>query len=226
MKPDEEKKHLENPQTLPVEIEIKYHIPFPTTIREQLLRLDLRREGPFFETNRRFEDAKSGLLRRNCLLRLRSANRCTLTWKSPPEKTDTEFKTLQEVEVEISDPEAMTQILSCLGFRAVQVYEKYRETFFFTDAQCCLDRMPYGDFLEIEGSRDAIRRISSQLGLDWHRRILFNYLEIFEMIKRSMALPFDDVTFTNFHDLSVDIKKILTVTDSGIGNSGAGTPKR
>jgi adenylate cyclase class 2 len=195
----------------PIEIEVKFLLLQKSALRQRLLDLNLHHEGPVFETNIRFEDAENSLVRNHRLLRLRTADRNTLTFKSPPEQQDVEFKILQELEVEIGDPEAMARILEFLGFRKAQVYEKYRETFFFENAICCLDRMPYGDFLEIEGSRTAIRKVSKLLDLDWNRRIVRNYLEIFEIIKTREALSFSDVTFSNFQGIVVDIEKALSL---------------
>jgi adenylate cyclase, class 2 len=194
----------------PLEVEVKFLLLQTSALRKKLLDLHLERQGPVFETNIRFEDADNSLVRHHRLLRLRSADRSTLTFKSPPAVPDAEFKVFQELEVEISDPETMARILESLGFRKAQVYEKYRETFFLENACCCIDRMPYGDFLEIEGTRPAIRTVAQLLHLDWNHRITMNYLEIFEIIKTRQALSFTDVTFSNFQDIAVDIEKILS----------------
>jgi adenylate cyclase class 2 len=68
----------------------------------------------------------------------------------------------------------------------------------------CLDRLPFGDFLEIEGGKEAIRHAAGRLGLAWERRILDNYLGLFEKVRQSMGLPFSDVTFANFKGIQVD----------------------
>ena len=79
-----------------------------------------------------------------------------------------------------------------------QIYEKYRETFTIKSACLCLDTMPFGDFLEIEGDKAAIRALAERLSLPWEHRILTNYLNIFATIKTNHGLGFNDVTFDNF----------------------------
>ena len=69
----------------------------------------------------------------------------------------------------------------------------------------CLDQMPFGDYLEIEGPKAAIRDVASRLGLPWRQRILKNYLEMFSILQERLQLPFSDITFANFADVRLDI---------------------
>ena len=64
--------------------------------------------------------------------------------------------------------------------------------------------MPFGDFLEIEGERSDIRSAAADIGLDWPRRILGNYLEIFEFLRNEMGWAFSDLTFDNFNEIELD----------------------
>jgi len=41
------------------------------------------------------------------------------------------------------------------------------------------------------------------LGLAWERRIAMSYLELFARLKARLALPFDDLTFEAFRDLTI-----------------------
>ena len=75
--------------------------------------------------------------------------------------------------------------------------------------------MPYGVFLEIEGEKSGIRNMANQLALKWKERIVLNYLEIFEIIRRQEGLPFNDVTFDNFEQTRVDITTYLPVLYAG-----------
>ena len=127
-----------------------------------------------------------------------------MTHKSTPAVTDGRFKVFNELEIGVDNFEATRQILESLGFHPRQVYENWRETMRLDNALVCLDQMPYGNFLEIEGNPDAIRSTADRLGLDWERRVLMNYLEIFSRLKTALALPFSDLTFDNFETHSVD----------------------
>jgi len=192
-----------------LEIEVKFFLPDLNTVRENIIKLGARSLGRFFEVNIRFEDRDKSLLKKNALLRLRKDKRVTLTYKSEPELDDLNFKIFRELEVEVSDFYVMESILKSLGFCAEQVYEKWRETLIAEDTHFCLDTMPFGTFLEIEGNRENIPDMARKLGLKWEDRILFNYLKIFEVLKKQENLNFSDVTFENFKQLSLDFSKYL-----------------
>jgi adenylate cyclase class 2 len=103
-----------------------------------------------------------------------------------------------------------------LGYHREQVYEKRRRTYKLGDASLCLDAMPFGDFLEIEGEKADIRRIADGLNLDWKQRILTNYLRIFDIIRKDLGLGFTDITFDNFQDAgSIDMSPYLDRLTAG-----------
>jgi adenylate cyclase class 2 len=192
-----------------LEIEVKFFLPDLNSVRESLIKLGARSLGRFFEVNIRFEDRDKSLIKKNALLRLRKDNRVTLTYKSEPEPHDLNFKIFRELEVEVSDFDVMESILNSLGFCAEQVYEKWRETLVLQNTHFCLDTMPFGTFLEIEGNRENIPDMARKLGLEWEDRILFNYLKIFDVLKRQENINFSDVTFENFKQLSFDFSEHL-----------------
>lgn len=188
-----------------LEIEVKFFISDLSLIRRQIEDLGGRAGGSNVEINLRFDDRLGTLFESDALLRLRKiAGKNVLTHKSIPAHTDRSFKVFNELEISVSDFETTKQILESLGFFQQQVYEKRRETIDFNHTLVCLDEMPYGDFVEIEGRPDDIRTAAAQLGMDWNRRILMNYLEIFSQLKTALQLPFSDVTFDNFKSHRVD----------------------
>lgn len=199
----------------PLEIEVKFFIESIDAIQRAILSLGAVPAPRVFETNLRFEDPDGSLLRRKCLLRLRRDPKVTLTFKAPPPVADTAFKVYREFEVEVSDFGTTVRILEALGFRPVQVYEKWRQTLTLGATHLCLDTLPFGSFLEIEGTREAIRRLSGRLGLPWERRILHNYLAIFSRLQTELGLPFQDVTFDNFKALSFDMAAHVRRFESG-----------
>ena len=98
----------------------------------------------------------------------------------------------------VEDFDMAASILERVGFEPRQVYEKYRETYEIEAVEVVLDEMPFGDFVELEGDEISIRTVAQQLRLDWDRRILTNYLNLFASLKESHQLPFEDLTFENF----------------------------
>ena len=187
-----------------IEIEVKFFLADSASIRRRLLAIDRPASKRVFESNIRFEDETRSLLHKESLLRLRQDTLTTLTYKSRAGIPDEQFKIHQEIEVEISDFNAMIHILEALGYHREQVYEKYRETFVQAETTVCLDELPFGDFLEIEGTRENIRAMADRLGLHWGKRILKNYLFIFDRLRNKMKLPFLDITFDNFKTIQLD----------------------
>lgn len=193
-----------------IETEVKFFITDPATLREKLDILGAVSGGNIFETNIRFEDKDKNLFKNKSLLRLRRDSKTTLTFKSPPSHQDSRFKMLRELEIEVSDFSTAIGILESLGFIQEQKYEKWRETFTLESTFFCIDKMPFGYFLEIEGRGNKIIEYASLLGLDWKERILSNYLELFDILKKRLSLPFSDVTFENFINIQTDFSKYFT----------------
>ena len=183
-------------------------------MRKCISELGALSRGKSFEKNLRFENEQKTLKNRKLLLRLRRDKTTTLTIKSPLSEYDTEFKKMKELEVEVSDFDTMNHILQTLGFRCEQIYEKWREIFVLNKTLFCLDCMPFGNFLEIEGREEDIKHYATRLGLQWSRRILLDYLEIFNILKVNKKLDFEDVTFDNFINIETGIGDYSEVIQS------------
>jgi adenylate cyclase class 2 len=192
-----------------IETEVKFYLDDIKLMHQRLTEMGAASRGRFFERNLRFEDSQRSLKTKKSLLRLRQDKSITLTFKSPLVGSGLEFKKMAELEVEVSDFDVMNGILQALGFHCEQTYEKWRETLVLEDTQFCLDAMPFGNFLEIEGQAADIKKYASGLGLQWRKRILLNYLEIFEIIKEKKKLGFKNLTFDNFKNIKVDIADYL-----------------
>jgi adenylate cyclase class 2 len=199
---------------LPIETEVKFHLADPPAMRSRLIGLGALSSGRIPERNIRFENDTGDLQRRRSLLRLRQDLKATLTYKSPPVQADPEFKQLVEFEVEVADFEAMQRILIALGFRPQQRYEKQRETLRIGHTAFCVDALPYGDFIEIEGPAEEIRAYAHHLGLSWERRILLTYLEMFEIIKSHHGLNFSDLTFANFNGVPLNLATCVPMMEA------------
>jgi adenylate cyclase class 2 len=197
------------------EIEVKFYLADIENMRQRILALGAESKGRVFEHNVRYEDESRSLIRKKSLLRLRRDTKTILTFKSCPAVASTEFKIFNELEVEVSDFETTNQILQELGLHPEQIYEKWRETLILNQIWFCLDTMPYGTFLEIEGSENDIRAYADRLGLSWHKRILLNYLEIFEIIRQKRGFKFPDLTFKNFESVRLDMAAFLGKLEAG-----------
>ncbi len=92
----------------------------------------------------------------NAVLRLRkTAERTVLTYKEKV-STENDFKHQIEFETEVSDVEAMESIIEKLGYRLAVVYEKHRKAWHLGDVEVVLDELPFGYYMEIEGTIENI----------------------------------------------------------------------
>jgi adenylate cyclase, class 2 len=199
-----------------LEIELKFFLSHLDRMRAQLAASGaVCISGRTFEHNVRYETADDRLRRQRCLLRLRKDRQVTLTFKSPPPETDARFKIYRELEVRVDDFDTMDAILLALGFQRRQIYEKWRESWQLDGATLCLDTMPFGDFLEIEGSPEPIMDIVRELGLCWEKRILSSYLRLFAVLREQENLSFDDVTFSNFKPIDIRFDRYCHLFESG-----------
>ena len=194
-----------------LEVEVKFLVDDLAIWRERLLGAGaVLHKARVYERNVRLDTADQTLLQKWQLLRLRQDTSIRLTFKGPvAEDAVSEAKVREELEIEVSDLDTAVLIFERLGFGPVQVYEKYRETFQLGEVEVVLDEMPYGNFLELEGSEDGIRTAVAHLGLDWNERHTTNYLAIMAQLKTRYNLSFDDITFDNFENLTVSAADVL-----------------
>jgi adenylate cyclase, class 2 len=187
------------------ETEVKLYVPDLSAVAQRLesLRAELL-SSRIFERNVRYENAEKTLTSSGIVVRLRQDNRVRLTYKELPQKqTDIDIPSRYEAEVEVSNFDAMEVILGKLGYFPHLIYEKYRTTYQWEDAEIVLDELPYGKFVEIEGDVETIRHLITKLELQAARRYDENYVKLFENVKQRMNLNFNDLTFQNFNGIDV-----------------------
>ena len=198
-----------------LEVEVKFYLADIKSVRNSLIELGADRMKRVFETNVLFEDINKSLIKKRSLLRLRKDTKTKLTFKSEPDVKDKNFKVLKELEVEVSDFSTMSLILESLDFHKERIYEKWRETFVLNDTIFCVDTMPYGNFLEIEGEKKDIKNFANNIGFQWENRILLNYFAIYDIIKRKLNLSFSDITFENFKNIKTNLQEYLYLIEAG-----------
>jgi len=201
---------------MPLEQEAKFILTDRKKCRKKIIGMGGHSKGRVFETNICYDDKKNTLANNKSILRLRQDRRVRLTVKTPYKSADQQVKTMNEIEVSVDDFDAMDKILVAIGFHPAQVYEKWRETIIIDGAECCLDTMPFGDFLEIESTPDHVRSLSAALDLPWETRVLDNYLSIFALIKKTEPLSFNNVTFDNFKDVQIDLGRYTALLEAGL----------
>lgn len=151
-----------------LEIEIKYLDADHAELRRRLAALEASRLGAWFEANTVLDTHDRALREHATLLRLRTrAGRSILTLKRRPQGQHAQnLKVYEEFETEVSEPTSLRAILGTLGYRPAFAYEKIREKWRLGQCVLCLDTLPFGDFLEIEGPEDSISECARMLKLD------------------------------------------------------------
>lgn len=149
-----------------VEIEKKYSLR-----QEQVdgLRERLRDAKAEFQSKTHEENVIYGggvLDQKGAILRIRKTeNRQLLTYKRRIENSS-DAKRQIEHESEFTDVSGVEEILSELGFAPRLIYEKRRETWHFRSVEVVIDELPFGWFIEVEGSITAIKEAELLLDLD------------------------------------------------------------
>jgi len=186
------------------ETEVKLYVPDLAGVIRQLEEIGATLAKPrVYERNMRYDNTAHTLTPDGIVLRLRQDTRTRLTFKDGDRTITDGIKSRFEAEVEVSDFDTMHLILGKLGFTPYMVYEKYRTTFELDDTEIVLDEMPYGNFVEIEGERQAIEGVLAKLGLEKARRYGASYAVLFDNVRRNLALKVDDLTFENFKGVTV-----------------------
>ncbi|MFZ1702276.1 MAG: class IV adenylate cyclase [Pyrinomonadaceae bacterium] len=149
-----------------IEIEKKYKLDKKMIVQftRKLRSLDATFSYETFEENYLH---RGGLLDgRAAVLRLRKTEtRTTLTYKEKV-PTENDFKHQIEFETEVSDVDATEHIIEKLGYKLSVIYEKHRKSWHLGNVEVVLDELPFGYFMEIEGSIEDILEAEKLLGAD------------------------------------------------------------
>ena len=117
-----------------------------------------------FEVN--YQHRGGDMDERGATLRLRKIGDFTvLTYKERMKSDDGAAKRKMEYETSVSDVEATEAIIERLGYRLTAVYEKRRKYWLLGDVEIVLDELPFGLYMEIEGTDEAIEKAAKKLGL-------------------------------------------------------------
>ena len=200
------------------EREIKLRVENLQTLRRALAKLAATVVKPrVHERNVLFDTPQCSLAKREELLRIRTevpvaprrkgAVHSVLTFKQPVLAAGSagkseRHKVREEIELEISDANALAKIFEGLGFRASFQYEKFRTTFQLPASKARagkllieLDETPIGIFVELEGLAEAIDRAAQALGFDKKDYILANYMVLYREYSESRGEEPGDMLF-------------------------------
>ncbi|MEP6570886.1 MAG: CYTH domain-containing protein [Acidobacteriota bacterium] len=147
-----------------VEIEKKYRLSKKqrTEVLARLPKIGAKRKREEFEVNMHY--AGDGLDVGCTVLRLRRiGKRGILTYKKRfPTRSDTKHR---EDETSVDDPDALELLLEALGFTPGLIFKSVARPGRWAKAEIVIDKLPFGLFMEIEGSEQDIRDIESKLSI-------------------------------------------------------------
>ena len=150
---------------MPIEIEKKYRLTKEqrAAVIDRLEHISDRSAGEEFEENTLYS---GGVLetRPNVLRLRRIGQKAVLTYKERYPSASP-IKRQREEETEVANPAALAAILDAIGFEPSVVYEKRRATWQVGQAEVVVDELPFGLFMEIEGSEEEITRVESLLAI-------------------------------------------------------------
>jgi len=174
------------------EIEIKFAVDDEEKMLRKLLAFGAEKVCDGLEHNIVFDNGE--IRKKGILLRLRkTGDKSVLTFKTNIRKA--EFKEADEIEIGVSDFQKVKEILEGLGYEAWWIYEKQKTKFVLGDVTIALDRLPFGTFIEIEGSEGGIRRTVERLGLDLKKGIRETYLELYQNRCKEKGIEMENLIF-------------------------------
>jgi adenylate cyclase class 2 len=103
---------------------------------------------------------------KNAVLRLRRIGAKTIMAYKERLPSGSGVKHQLEHETEVGDFAAALKIIEALGLTRALVYEKVRGIWRLGDAEIVLDKLPFGHYMEIEGSIDAIEKTEKLLQIE------------------------------------------------------------
>src|SRR5687768_6143886 len=186
------------------ETDAKFYVQDLNKIKRQLDKLDARLiQERVLETNIRFDLPDARLRAEGRVLRLRRDTDVRLTYESAS-KNEQGVLSREEIEFVVEDFEKAKRFLEALGYQKLVYYEKYRTTYDLNQTLVMLDELPYGNFVEIEGEGiESIRALAGQLGLNLQAPVATSYHALFERVRKTLRLPFHDLSFASFADTQV-----------------------
>lgn len=148
------------------EIEKKYRLNREQTaaVLEALSEIGAEFQGEDFEENILFSNDE--LVGKQAVLRLRRIGERTILTFKQQIQNDSAAKHHLEYETEVADFDEISAIFENLNYRRVLIYEKRRRTWKFRKVEIVLDRLPFGEFMEIEGALTAIAEAEMFLGAE------------------------------------------------------------
>jgi adenylate cyclase class 2 len=153
------------------------------------------------EADQLFDLASGALRQSDQILRLRKTSspetgqRAMVTYKGCASREI--YKSREEIEFNVSDPDAFTLVLERLGYHPGFRYEKYRTMFkaYGEPGLITIDETPIGVYLELEGPRAWIDSTAARLGFPAERFLTVSYARLYREHLEQHPDAHPDMTF-------------------------------
>lgn len=155
-----------------VETEVKIRLAEYDEFRRRLERLHPSLlEARHLEDNFLLDFPDARIRTRRCVVRVRlTGKRDLFTYKGPPQPSEL-FKSREEIETTVEDGGVILKVFERIGMEVWFRYQKYREEYALADPgaerdlHLAVDETPIGDFIELEGTEEGIRKTAHALGM-------------------------------------------------------------
>lgn len=164
------------------EIEIKIKIEKKDNIVKKLVTLGGIPGRPYKQITYGFFSENS--IENGIFPRIRKEHDKTVfTVKVRPKKKSNYFER-KEYSIIIDNTKAGIKILEVLGFDKIRTFTKMRQEWKFKNVKISLDKLYFGTFLEIEGSKNKIEDMVKKLRFQNKTRIIKSYLALEDEITK------------------------------------------
>ncbi|MCK9446933.1 class IV adenylate cyclase [bacterium] len=164
------------------EIEVKFKIDNIDNIKKQIIDFGAHFGDSYKQTTYGFFSDNS--VEKGIFPRIRDEdNDIVLTVKVRP-KEQTNYFERDEYSMKIPNLKEGEEILKALGFNNIKIFEKLRQECEFLNTKISLDKLYFGDFIEIEGEKNDIESVINKLNLSSEERIIRSYLRLEEDYKK------------------------------------------
>lgn len=178
------------------EIEVKFKIENIDDIIEKIKKVGGWGGDEIFQKTIRLDTPNDDLEKKGIFLRVRKEVADTMTVKIKNKHNDNFFER-EEYEIKIEDADKAALMLKAVGFLKERILEKYRREFSFekSDTHVVVDRLPFGNYIEIEGSTTEIEKMIESLSLDSKKRIINTYWDLWRDFSEKNGRDKENITF-------------------------------
>ncbi|SKA80283.1 adenylate cyclase, class 2 [Paucidesulfovibrio gracilis DSM 16080] len=175
-----------------VEAELKFTDVDHAAVRALLLQNGAAGEKAYFEQNLVFDSQEQALRKEQILLRLRHKPGGSLLTLKRPDGGGDHLKRCREWQTRVEDGTVMRRILEELGFAVSFAYEKTREKWTLDGCVICLDHLPFGEFMEIEGPEERLPEVAGRLNMNVRHSTAQTYHALHQQWRVEQKLPLQD----------------------------------